>query len=97
MFPARVSAERGSAVLEFIMFVVLGQMLVFAGALAISSTLTSKVELQILATNATRSIAMDQEPILPPDVDITQTSCSLPLVCLSLRKGSMSVSAVGYK
>jgi hypothetical protein len=72
-------------------------MLVFAGALAISSTLASKVELQILATNATTSIALNQDPLIPSGVELIRRACSTELVCLSLRKGSISVSAVGYQ
>ena len=97
MFRSCVSSETGSAILEFLLFVVLGQMLVFAGSLAISSTLASKVELQILATNAATSIALNQDPLIPSGVELIRRACSTELVCLSLRKGSISVSAVGYQ
>lgn len=83
--------------LEFIVFVVLGQMLVFTVALALSSTLTSKVELQLLATNAAKSIAMNQESILPPDIQLSRNSCSSPLICITLRQGAMSVAAVDIR
>jgi hypothetical protein len=72
-------------------------MLVFAGSLAVSSALASKVELQILATNATTSIALHQDPLIPSDVELIRKACSAELVSLSLRKGSISVSAVGYQ
>ena len=97
MFRSWVGSERGSAILEFIVFVILGQMLVFAGSLAISSTLASKVELQLLATNATKSIAVKQEPFMPVGVQLIRNDCSQELVCVILRRGSISVSAVGYK
>ena len=97
MCQPKASAEKGSAVLEFILFVVLGQMLVFTGALALSSSLTSKVELQILATNASKSIAMNQDPTLPSDVQLIRTVCSEPLICLTLRQGSMTVAAVSLR
>ena len=97
MFRPQVSSENGSAILEFILFVVLGQMLVFAGSLAISSTLASKVELQILATSATKSIALNKDPLIPSGVELIRKACSAELVCLSLRKGSLIVSAVGYQ
>lgn len=97
MFRSCVSSDAGSAILEFILFVVVGQMLVFAGALAIASTLASKVELQILATNATTSIALNQDPLIPSGIELIRRACSTELVCLSLRKGSISVSAVGYQ
>mgnify|MGYP006895945903 FL=1 len=97
MFRSCVSSDAGSAILEFILFVVVGQMLVFAGSLAISSTLASKVELQILATNAATSIALNQDPLIPSGVELIRRACSAELVCLSLRKGSLSVSAVGYQ
>lgn len=97
MSQPKVRSETGSAVLEFIVFVVLGQMLAFTGALALSSTFTSKVELQILATNAAKSISMNQEPILPPDVQLSRNSCSSPLICITLRQGAMSVAAVDVR
>lgn len=83
--------------LEFILFVVLGQMLVFTGALALSSSFTSKVELQILATNAAKSISMNQVPILPTGVHMTRIACSAPLICITLHQGSFSVAAVGIR
>jgi hypothetical protein len=97
MLRSWVSSESGSAILEFILFVVVGQMLVFAGSLSISTTLESKVELQILATNAITSISLNQDPLIPSGVELIRRACSAELVCLSLRKGSLLVSAVGYK
>lgn len=97
MFLSKAREQLGSAILEFVIFVILGQLLVFGGSIALSTLLTSKVELQILAANATRSIALKVDPELPAGVQMVRDACSPPLVCVTLQQGSTSVSAVGFQ
>lgn len=89
--------EEGSAILEFVTFVLVGQLLVFAASMTISSVITDKVELQILASQAARAIALGRDFQIPPGVTMAKRDCGLHLICLSLEKGGHKVPAVNYR
>lgn len=97
MFQSKVREQQGSAILEFIIFVMVGQMLVFGVSTELAALFTSKVELQILASNAARSIAQKLEPEVPAGVTLVQVVCSTHLVCVTLHSGTTRVSAVSYQ
>jgi hypothetical protein len=93
----RLSDEAGSAILEFITFVLVGQLLVFAASMSLSSALTNKVELQILASQAARTIALGRDFQVSSEVRLSKQDCGIHIVCLSLEKGELRVSAVNYR
>lgn len=93
----RLRDEAGSAILEFITFVLVGQLLVFAASMSLSSALTNKVELQIMASQAARTIALGRGFQVAPDVTLSTRDCGIHLVCLTLEKGELKVEAVNYK
>lgn len=97
MFRLKFKAEHGSALFEFITFILLGQLLVFGGSILLSSELTNKVELQVLASQTARNIALKQELSLPPDVTLIRDSCVQRVVCITLKLGNQTVSAVSYQ
>lgn len=93
----RLRDEAGSAILEFASFVLVGQLLVFASSMTLSSALTNKIELQILASQAARTLALGRDFQFPPDVSFAKQNCGNHLICLTLEKGDLRVSAVNYK
>lgn len=97
MFRLNIKAEGGSAALEFITFVLLGQLMVFSGSFLISTELAKKVELQVLAGETARNIALNRELALPADITLVRSSCVNRVVCISMKRGNQSVSAVSYQ
>lgn len=90
-------SELGSAMLEFIAFVLLGQLLVFVGSMAIASELANKVQLQVLAAQTARNIALERAISLPADVTLVRNACTARVICVSLSQGNQTVSAVSYQ
>lgn len=90
-------SEGGSAILEFVAFILIGQLLVFATSMTIASSFTSKVELQIEASQAARTIALGRDFHVSPGVVLTRQDCGSRLICLTLERGNLRVSAVNYK
>lgn len=97
MFRLNVQSERGSAVLEFIIFILLGQLLVFGGSFLISAELAKKIELQVLASQTARTLALNREISLPVEVSIFRSNCIARVICITLKQGKQSVSAVSYQ
>ena len=89
--------DSGSAILEFITFVLIGQLMVFGGSIALATELSSKVELQILAATAARTIALGREVQVPSNVKIDQPDCPARLVCVNLSRGEQKVAALSYR
>jgi hypothetical protein len=96
MFLQNVRSERGSAILEFITFVLVGQLLVFGGSMAIANQLREKVELQLFAAQAARSLALARELTLPEGVTVSGNECEGKLICVKVSKGALSVIGVSY-
>lgn len=97
MFQLNIKSENGSALLEFITFILLGQLLVFGGSILISLELGKKVELQVLAGQTARNLALNRDFVLPTDVLLVRDPCTPRVVCITLKQGSQTVSAVSYQ
>ena len=97
MFLRNFKSDSGSALLEFITFILIGQLFVFGGSMLISTELAQKVELQVLASQTARNIALNREATLPADVTVVEGSCVARVICVTLRRGNQSVSAVSYQ
>lgn len=93
----KLRSDSGSAILEFIVFVLVGELFVLGGSIAISSQLYQKVELQSLAAVVARSVAKDLKAPLPAGVSMQEDSCSQRLVCIQLSHNSENVSAVSLR
>ena len=93
----RLKSELGSAILEFITFVMVGQVVVFGATMALANQLSTKVELQIAAANAARSIALGRDFQLPTNVSLSQSVCLPRLVCVTLSRGDEKVTSVSYR
>lgn len=92
-----LKCDLGSAILEFITFVLIGQLMVFGGSIALATELSSKVELQMMAATAARTIALGREVQIQSNVSLVQAGCPARLVCVTLRRGEQKVSAVSYR
>ena len=97
MLRRKVSEEGGSAILEFVAFVLVGELLVFGGSMAISERLTRKVELQNLAIVAARAEARDEALQVPSGVVLVQGNCGSRVVCISLSRNGEQARAVSIR
>lgn len=97
MHPWNIRQDAGNAILEFTTFILVGQLTVFAGSLAISESLADKVELQALASTTARSISHILDYSLPAGVVLSTQACSERLVCITLTKSGQSVAAVSIR
>jgi hypothetical protein len=93
----KFSSDRGSAILEFLAFVLVGQLLIFSGSMTISQQLTAKVSLQNLAVIQARSISKNLDLDLPSGVLLTERSCGARFVCIVLSQNGQTVSAVSLR
>ena len=92
-----LKCDSGSAILEFITFVMIGQLMVFGGSIALAAELSSKVELQMMAATAARTIALGREVQIQSNVSLVQSGCPARLVCVTLSRGEQKVAAVSYR
>lgn len=92
-----LKCDSGSAILEFITFVLIGQLMVFGGSIALATELSSKVELQMMAATAARTIALGREVQIQSNVSLVQPDCPARLVCVTLSRGEQKVAAVSYR
>ena len=90
-------SDAGSAILEFITFVLIGQLMVFGGSIAISAQLSAKVELQLLASKVARGIALDRQVQVPTQVSLVHAVCPARLVCVRVQSGEQIVTSVSYR
>jgi hypothetical protein len=92
-----LKCESGSAILEFITFVLVGQLIVFAASISLATQLTSKVELQVMASKVARTIALGRDVQVPATVKLIQADCAGRLVCVILNRDDLKASAVSYR
>ena len=93
----RLKCDSGSAILEFITLILIGQLMVFGASISLATELSSKVELQILAAKTARTIALGREVQIPLTVTLAQSDCPARLVCVTLSRGEQQVAAVSYR
>lgn len=97
MRPNHISSDAGSAILEFVSFVLVGQLLVFGGSFALATELTAKVELQILASQIAKTLAQEAAITLPAGVEMIEKSCGSEIICVTFTQESRKVSAVSFR
>ena len=102
MPPMKFSESEGSAIVEFIVFVLFGQLLVFAGSLQIAENIDQKVRLDLFASQLARAEAVGKAELLIeelrndyrlPDAAVLPEDCPRRLVCL--RVTSNGAEAIG--
>jgi hypothetical protein len=95
----------GSAVVEFLIFVVLGQLLVFSGGMHASQWMDKKLRLELFANQLARahSLGKGDELILAlkddygfGNVSVTYDSCSKPLFCITAQIEDLKAYGVSY-
>lgn len=89
-------ADSGSAILEFIAFVLIGQVLVLITSITLAGNISSKVELQLVAVDIARQMALGANPAPPEGVEVSVDLCNSPVLCLTVSKGDQKQSAVSF-
>jgi hypothetical protein len=101
-----LQAESGSAVLEFLAFVLVGQLLVFSGFMTVADSLDRKVRLELFVAQMAKSQANGITSSLPSvladdyglqGVRVIEANCSPNLICLVATFGDLSASGIGIK
>lgn len=105
MLPSKFLSERGSAILEFITFVLVGQLLILGLAVSTSMTLSHRAKLELFSATLARAISQGHpqlEAILRldyqlPSALVRQISCKAEYVCLEVHDGQLSSVGVAKK
>lgn len=101
----RTNSDSGSAVLEVITFVLVGQLLVAGWLIQIAEQLDHKVRLQLFAATIARSIGLQnnnlqselEKDLNLTDVKIQRLDCHRSLVCVSVQDDAMSTIGVSHR
>ncbi|MFM2024068.1 MAG: hypothetical protein RLZZ56_81 [Actinomycetota bacterium] len=95
--------ESGSAILEFIVFVLVGQLLIFSGAMVAAQSLDQKVRLELFASQMARATALGKpealQEVLTQDynlegVSVSAVPCPEQFVCLVASLGESRANGV---
>jgi hypothetical protein len=89
VFRRSLNSQTGSAILEFIAFVLVGQLLIFGASIAMANELTKQVENQVEASNAAKSVASASDQL--------QDECAGPLACIRLTKDGHDYLGLSYR
>jgi hypothetical protein len=91
MLSTKLRGTSGSAVVEFIVFVLVGQMFVFSGGMQLAQWIDDKLKIELLAHQMARAIALGKGDLLLPElqqdynftqVEISELACGESLVCI---------------
>lgn len=101
----RPSSESGTAVLEVVTFVLVGQLLVMGWLIQLADQLDHKTRLQLFAMSMARSVSLghsELEPILKEDLGLVSSrmqilSCNSSLVCIEVVESDMRVLGISRK
>ena len=101
----RPSSESGTAVLEVVTFVLVGQLLVMGWLIQLADQLDHKTRLQLFAMSMARSVSLghsELEPILKEDLGLVSSrmqilSCNSSLVCIEVVESGMRVLGISRK
>jgi hypothetical protein len=93
---SKICNSDGSAVVEFIVFVLFGQLLVFAGGMQLAQWVDTKLKLELSAHQLARAESLGKsEDLLPelkrdlPELRITKLFCGDNLVCVLAESGDL--------
>jgi hypothetical protein len=97
VFHKKIESDRGSAILEFIVFILVGQLLVFGWSVSAASSLYEKVSIQIQAEQVALNLAHGTSQELPEGTSLQQYACSPSFICVALVRGNLTAQAVGMR
>lgn len=93
----------GSAVVEFIVFVLFGQLLVFSGGMQLAQWVDTKLKLELSAHQLARAVALGKGDVLLPELKrdlpelrIIEVNCGDELTCILAESGDLSASGVSF-
>ena len=98
------SGSTGSAVVEFIVFVLFGQLLVFSIGMQVSQWVDTKLKLELAAQQQVRALALGKGDHLLtelrqdlPEMVVSALNCSAELVCVTLKSGDLVAQGVSLR
>jgi predicted Kef-type K+ transport protein len=102
---SKISSETGTAVLEVITFVLVGQLLVMGWLIQLAEQLDHKTRLQLFAISMARSVSLghtELETAMKEDLGLVGAKmqnfgCNEPLVCVQAVEGGMKTFGVSHK
>lgn len=102
---SKTKSDRGSAVLELISFVLVGQLLISGWFVQIAGELDRKVRMQLFAISMARAASLGNSSLeanLRQDLGLANAQlrnlpCIEPLVCLEVLDESVRVVGVSHK
>jgi hypothetical protein len=90
-------SESGTAILEFVAFVLVAQLFVLGISLQLAQTLTQKVRLQILASAEAKAEAGNKSIEPPEGIRESHLECDASLLCLALSQGTTRVVGLSLR
>jgi hypothetical protein len=100
----KTSGSVGSAVVEFIVFVLFGQLLGFSIGMQVSQWMDTKLKLELAAQQQVRALALGKgDQLLAelrqdlPEMAAASLNCSAELVCVTLKSGDLVARGVSLR
>lgn len=106
MLRMRFRNSAGSAIVEFMIFVIFGQLLVFSGGLQASEWMDQKLRLELFANHLARAQSLGKEQELFDaladdyhfqNVTVTVNECGNSLSCVTAQIGDLKAFGVSFK
>ncbi|CAB4544309.1 MAG: hypothetical protein F2529_03640 [Actinobacteria bacterium] len=105
MLQMKFRNSAGSAIVEFMIFVIFGQLLVFSGALQASEWMDKKLRLELFANHLARAQSLGKERELfaaladdynLQNVTVTVNECGNSLSCITAQMGDLKAAGVSF-
>jgi len=100
----KTSGSTGYAVVEFIVFLLFGQLLVFSIGMQVSQWIDTKLKLELAAQQQVRALALGKgDQLLAelrqdlPEMVVSALNCSAELVCVKLKSGDLVAQGVSLR
>ena len=102
---SKTSTDSGSAVLEVITFLLVGQLLAMGWLIQLAEQLDHKTRLQLFAISMARSLSLghsELEPVLKEDLGLASSkaqslNCNASLACVEAVDGDLRVIGISRK
>ena len=91
MCPLKTDREKGSAILEFIAVILIGQVAILAGTIALSQSMTLKLNQDLAVEAKARELALGKSEAGTLDL------CAGPLICISNQVEGHEYRGIGFQ
>lgn len=102
----KYKCQSGSAVVEFIVFVLFGQLLVFSGGMQLASWVDAKLKLELAAHQVARGLSLGKGDLLlelangnfgNDEIRVSEVDCNQALICIIARSGNLSAAGISVR